>query len=83
MMYGHGYGWLLTLAVLTMFGVAAVLAVLSLARSAQDSLPARHRYTEESEDILRLRYARGDIDTEEFQRRLGMLRGGWPAQRAG
>jgi uncharacterized membrane protein len=80
MTYGHGFGWILALAVLAVFGVAAVLAVMSLARLGQDDVPnpgpPRHRSAGEPEETLRLRYARGDIDTEEFERRLYVLRDG-------
>jgi putative membrane protein len=87
MMYGHGVGWLLMLAVLVAFGVAAALAIISLARAGQGWVAApgvpRHRHAGDPEDTLRLRYARGDIDTEEFDRRLHVLRDGGHIRPAG
>lgn len=36
---------------------------------------ANDRRGESGEDVLRRRFASGDIDAEEYQRRLGVLRG--------
>jgi len=63
--------WLLWLVVI----VAVVLAVLFVARVAAGSRGASAPSRGESaEEILRRRYARGEIDREDYQRMLADLR---------
>lgn len=76
---GHGYGdgwwgmgfmwvwWLLVLAGIVVFVVFAV-------RTSLGALPGRRSDLDTPEQILRRRYAGGEIDREEYQRRLDDLR---------
>lgn len=86
MMYGgDGWGWggmgsggwiLMTLLAVLFFAVVITAVVLAIrylsgsptAASAQGSGPAR------AEDLLAGRFARGEIDEDEFQRRMTLLR---------
>jgi len=63
--------WLLWLVVI----VAVVLAVMFLARTAGGSGgPAAPHRGESAEEILRRRYARGEIDREQYEKMLSDLR---------
>ena len=69
--WGMGGMWLLWLVVI----VAVVLAVVFFARSAGGAgRGASATQGESSEEILRRRYARGEIDREDYQRMLADLR---------
>jgi putative membrane protein len=60
-----GVGWLVLLALLA----AGVAVAVLLAGRAPATAPG-------PEDELRMRYARGELDTEEYHARLAVLR--WP-----
>jgi uncharacterized membrane protein len=60
--FGGFYGLFATLAVIIL--VAAVLTVVS----------RPDRRTDDGEQLLRMRYASGEIDTEEYRKRLTALR---------
>lgn len=68
-MDGHmgwmGFWWLLALVLLLVF-------VWALARGAAMNSPPRDEDSPEA--ILKRRYARGELDEQEFERRLGNLR---------
>ena len=82
MMYGWGWGgWILmTLVMVAFWGLvitAVVLAIRYLAsggshhnRAGSGSVPADSR----AEDVLDERYARGEIDDDEYRRRLTLIR---------
>lgn len=64
--FGMGFGWIVPLVVLAL----AAWAVVALVRSRMDG-PGRHRDADPSDralDILRERYARGEVDEATFQR---------------
>lgn len=67
--WGHGIGmvlwWIIGLAAI----VAFVWVLVRMGRS-------RAEGTSSAEEMLRRRYAAGEIDEEEFRRRLSVLRGG-------
>jgi putative membrane protein len=86
MMSGSGGAamWILLLLWALAVGVGVFALALALARpgttpgSAQTgTMSPRARPAEPShpEETLRMRYARGEIDTDEFQRRMAGLRG--------
>lgn len=73
MMWGWGTGWSwvgMTMMLVFWIGVAALVVwtVRTLAGSRQER-------RDDPEQILRERYARGQIDEDEFNRRLEHLRG--------
>jgi putative membrane protein len=60
-----GWGWVVGLAVLIAAVVLLIWAVTSMTRAAGSSKDAPHRT--EALDILRARFARGEITKEEFE----------------
>jgi uncharacterized membrane protein len=62
-----GVEWLVLLALLT---TGAVVAAMLVARQKPATVPS-------PEEELRMRYARGELDTEEYRARLAALR--WPS----
>ncbi len=70
---GHGYGWhtwwMWSWPVLLLGFVVWVVWVMS-------RRPQGARYEESAEDLLRRRYAAGEIDDEEFRRCREQLRSG-------
>jgi putative membrane protein len=84
--YGHGMGWawgggLLMFGFWVLVAVAVVLAVRHFSRSG--GRPPSAGPPPSAEQLLAERYARGEIDDEEYQRRLATLRGGTPAGSGG
>ena len=80
MWYGWGpggWGWLLGTVMMVVFWggliALAVWAVRSLGRSAGPDRPSGH--SPDAIAILEERFARGEIDQEEFERRRAVLRG--------
>ena len=67
--WGYAFMGLGSLLFLTVLGLAAFAVFRALNRTAGG--PALH-----PERVLADRYARGEIDDEEYRRRLGTLRGG-------
>jgi putative membrane protein len=77
MMGGGGFGWLWILVPLLFWGgllalVAWVLVRIFPGRRADEKSGATEGNAEE---ILRTRFARGEIDAEEYERSLEVLRG--------
>lgn len=80
--YGYGYGghmsgwgWAVTGVGSVLLWVALVLGVLSLARHLRDTTgPRGGDGLADPERLLAARYARGDIDDEDYHRRLDTLR---------
>ena len=76
--WGWG-GWLLTTGTTIVFWALVVTAVVILARyllslSQRPTGTSRAAGASNAEQVLAERYARGEIDDEEYQRRLGLLR---------
>jgi putative membrane protein len=76
---GDHFGWigcLLGSAVMVVFWALIITAIVLLVRyltlSGTDAKPAAGSRT--AEDLLAERYARGEIDDEEYRRRLTLLR---------
>jgi uncharacterized membrane protein len=69
-----GFSGLLTGLVLIVLAVAACAVVVN-------SVAQRDRRTDDSEELLRMRYAAGEIDTEEYRKRLTALHTASGAQR--
>jgi putative membrane protein len=74
--FGRPLGILLTLALLALFVVLIVMAVSTLVhRDARHTAPPHARATDAGpERILRERLARGEIDEDEYRRRVAVLR---------
>jgi putative membrane protein len=74
MMWGYGSGWGVWMFLITVvFVVAIVVAVVFLVRGLTAAGQTQRSPTAEAsspKDILRRRYAAGEIDREEFQQRL-------------
>jgi putative membrane protein len=71
----HGSGWGLMVVMMLVFWGLLVALIVWLLRS-RDSGPSagtRRPGTPSAEDVLALRYARGEIDEEEFERRRSAL----------
>lgn len=85
-MWHHGYGgwgwgsWILTAMVMTLFFALVITAIVALVRylggpghhhgpAAHGAAPGRR-----PEDILAERFARGEVDDEEYRRRVALLR---------
>lgn len=76
MMWRDGnWGWWLFMPVVMVAFWAAVIWVIV---SAVRGRPAPSQPSQDAEQILAERYARGDIDDDEYNRRLGTLRGRTP-----
>jgi len=80
MMYGWGWGWggwiLMTLAMIVFWGVVITAIVVGL-RSVASGTSQRNHPTSDAnraENVLAERFARGDIDEDEFRRRITALR---------
>jgi len=69
MMAGVGLLWILVLA-----GAAYGVYLVIRRSGAGPSVPGAPPRTNDAEEILRQRYARGEIDREEYESRLGELR---------
>jgi putative membrane protein len=54
--------------------IVAIYFIIAGVMFIADSFRARQNTRESPESILRRRYAAGEIDTEEFERRLAVLR---------
>jgi len=69
MMYGNGWSWMLPMALcMTVFIAAVVVVLVATARS---GVPASRGRT--PEDILRKRFARGEIDATQYRQRIDTL----------
>jgi putative membrane protein len=83
MMWGYGWGWGSWFGmglVMTLFWALVIAAIVALVRYVSGSRDAsRSTSTDESqhpEELLAERFARGEIDEQEYQRRRELLRGG-------
>jgi putative membrane protein len=64
MMWGFGFGWIF----MVVFWVLVILGVIFLVRYLAGT-PKDSAQKETALDILKKRYARGEIDKEEFEQR--------------
>jgi putative membrane protein len=71
--YGMGGGWMMLFWIL-LATAAIALVVWAIARAASQSSPAAGTPPARAEEILRERYARGEITREQFDQMLGDLR---------
>jgi putative membrane protein len=76
-MMGGGVGTILLLVVL----VVVVWAIIKLVPDWQDRLGLNGRREDSAEETLRQRFARGEIDAEEYERSLEVLRHGRASER--
>ena len=78
MMWNNGMGWggwLLMSVTTVAFWALVVFGIVALFRGTRDSGPQSPRRDEDSaQHILDERFARGDIDAEEYHRRRQVLR---------
>ncbi|MFF2779547.1 SHOCT domain-containing protein [Streptomyces sp. NPDC058052] len=74
----NGWGWFAMSAGMILFWGLLITAVVLIFRTLDRSTerPVRRGGTKESERILGERLARGEIDEEEYRRRLSALRSG-------
>ena len=73
--YGMGWGgWLLMSLVTVGFWALVVFGIVALFRGSRSSTPPADRHgNDEAQHILDERFARGDIDVEEYRRRQQVL----------
>ena len=69
-MMGGGLGTILTLLVLGL----VIWAIIKVFPDWQDRVGLNRRREDSAEEILRQRFARGEIDAEEYEQRLRILR---------
>lgn len=79
--YGHemsGWGFPLTLIAMAVFWAAVIYGIVALVRHANRSRPqaAEPDRAPGAERLLAERLARGEIDEDEYRRRLATLRAG-------
>ncbi|MDA8379493.1 MAG: SHOCT domain-containing protein [Actinomycetota bacterium] len=77
--YGvHWWGWLFGVLVMLAFWAGAAWLIVTLVRWGRDGIHAPHEpsHDRSPEDILARRFSLGEIDEEDYQRRLAVLRGG-------
>ena len=72
--YGYGYGWGWHMAAMLIFWIVLVIVIVFLVRWMGVSGRGAEPLRESAEEILKKRYARGEIDKEEYDRRLTDLR---------
>ncbi|MGA9375883.1 MAG: SHOCT domain-containing protein [Mycobacterium sp.] len=78
-MWGHGWGWgggVLMTVVMALFLVALIVAIVMAIRYLGGSSPAprESRPRPGPENVLAERFARGEIDEDEYRSRLSLLR---------
>jgi uncharacterized membrane protein len=78
-MMGGGVGTILLLLVL----VVVVWAIIKAFPDWQDRLGLNNRREDSAEETLRQRFARGEIDAEEYERSLAVLRNGRVSEKSG
>jgi putative membrane protein len=78
MMGGGGVGTILLLVVLAV----AVWAIIKLVPDWQDRVGLNGRREDSAEETLRQRFARGEIDAEDYERSLEVLRHGRASERS-
>jgi len=78
-MMGGGGGLILVLVVL---GVV-IFALIKVFPDWQDRLGLKSRHEDSAEETLRQRFARGEIDPEEYERSLEVLRNGRASEKSG
>ncbi len=71
---GHWWGWLIALGVLAVIVILVVWAVTRMTQSHSTPAATSQPYRPPAEDLLAERFARGEIDEDEFRRRRDALR---------
>jgi putative membrane protein len=71
---GWGWGWFAMVVFMAAIAVAAVVAVVWMVRTSSAVAVASPPSADEAERILEARFARGEIDAEEFTTRRELLR---------
>lgn len=70
----NGWAWLAMVASMALFWGLVIYGLVTLARSTRTPSPGVGDGSD-PEEILRDRFARGEIDAQEYQERLRVLRG--------
>lgn len=78
-MMGGGVGTILTLLVLGL----VVWAIIKFVPDWQDRVGLNNRREDSAEETLMQRFARGEIDAEEYERSLEVLRNGRASEKSG
>jgi putative membrane protein len=72
--YGGGAGWfVMALMMVLVWGAIITAVILVIRGGGRQPVPSRPH--DVSEHVLAERFARGEIDEEEFHQRLGVLQG--------
>lgn len=74
MSWGHGYGWIMPLA-FVLFWVTVIVGIVLLMRWLTLTGRSGGNAAESAKDILKKRYARGEIGKEEYQEKLRDIEG--------
>ncbi|MDZ4269676.1 MAG: SHOCT domain-containing protein [Mycobacterium sp.] len=76
MWHGGGSGWWILMAVLTVvfWAVVITVVVLAIRYVASDRGRSAAPTSAQAEDLLAERYARGEVDDDEYRQRLALLR---------
>lgn len=76
MWHNGGTGWWILMAVLTVvfWAVVITVVVLAIRYVASDRGRSAGPTSAQAEDVLAERYARGEVDDDEYRRRLALLR---------
>ena len=78
MMYGWGWGgWIVMTLLMVLFWAAVITAIVLGVRYFSEGVSRRNQggvwMTRTPEDVLAERFARGDIDEEEYRRRMALF----------
>jgi putative membrane protein len=71
---GFGFGWLFMILFWVLLIIGIVYLVRYILRSSDNSGKSKTEYRETPEDIVRKRYASGEITKEEFEERMAVLK---------
>jgi putative membrane protein len=69
-------GWVVMILAMVVFWALVVFAVVAIFRGTRDSGPGNGNARHDPTEILEERFARGEIDADEYRARLDVLRAG-------
>jgi putative membrane protein len=78
-----GWGYTGMVIGMVLFWILVIVGIIALIRSSTGQTPTRAvpqlpPYTDSPEQLLAVRFARGEIDEADYQQRLAVLRGSTP-----
>jgi len=71
---GSGYSWFLMLPMMLLIWGLIIAAIIYIFRGSKNTTTATTRNHDNGEIILAERFAKGDIDEEEYKKRLTVLK---------